>query len=80
MRSLIVGCRGMLGRELMSVFAALGPVSGMDIEELDITDPLQCAARVNEIQPELIVNAAALTAVDYCETHEEEALRGPLQY
>ena len=75
MKSLIVGCRGMLGTELMTVFAALGPVSGMDIEELDITDLGKCTARVNEVRPDLVVNAAALTAVDYCEAHEEEALR-----
>ena len=37
----------MLGTELMPVFAALGPVSGMDIEELDITDPGQCSARMH---------------------------------
>ncbi len=75
MRILIVGCKGMLGSELMVVFAALDPVTGVDIGELDITDPVQCALRVKEIQPDLVVNAAALTAVDYCETHEEEAFR-----
>src|SRR5512143_2486788 len=75
MRILIVGCKGMLGSELMDVFAPLDPVTGVDIGELDITDPVQCALRVKEIQPDLVVNAAALTAVDYCETHEEEAFR-----
>jgi dTDP-4-dehydrorhamnose reductase len=75
MQVLIVGSHGMLGSELVKAFERLGSVVGMDLAELDIKDPSQCAARVNELHPEVIVNAAALTAVDYCESHEEEAFR-----
>ncbi len=63
----------MLGTELMQAFASTHTTTGLDIAELDITDRRQCAARVEDLQPEVIINAAALTAVDYCETHEEEA-------
>ncbi len=75
MKSLIVGNRGMLGTELMTVFAAAGPVTGVDIAELDITDAGQCHECVSRLRPDVIINAAALTAVDYCESHEEEANR-----
>jgi dTDP-4-dehydrorhamnose reductase len=75
MKSLIVGHKGMLGTELMTVFAAAGPVTGVDISDLDITDAVQCHEWVNRVGPDVIVNAAALTAVDYCESHEEEANR-----
>ena len=75
MRILIVGNRGMLGTELMKAFAPVDTTTGLDVAELDITEPGQCDARVRELQPEVILNAAALTAVDYCELHEEEAFR-----
>ncbi len=65
----------MLGTELVRAFALVGPTAGLDITELDITDPRQCAARMKELRPEVVLNAAALTAVDYCELHEEEAFR-----
>jgi dTDP-4-dehydrorhamnose reductase len=75
MKILIVGNRGMLGTDLMREFGAKCEVLGVDIPELDITDAAQCRERVAELRPDVIVNAAALTAVDYCESHEEEALR-----
>jgi dTDP-4-dehydrorhamnose reductase len=75
MKALIVGNRGMLGTELMRVFSAAGEVTGVDIAELDITDAGQCLDCANRVRPEVIINAAALTAVDYCESHEEEANR-----
>ncbi len=73
MRVLIVGCLGMLGTELMSQFSSGHQVLGMDKEELDITDLQQCITQVQGFRPEVIINAAALTQVDYCETHQEEA-------
>jgi len=73
MKVLVVGCRGMLGTDLM---AALGPsydVYGADLPELDITKPEQCMEKVKKIRPDVILNAAAFTRVDACETRREEA-------
>src|SRR2546426_8613700 len=40
---------------------------------LDITDKDATLRLVGEIDPEVIINTAALTNVDYCETHKDEA-------
>lgn len=71
---MVIGARGMLGTDLMSALAAENPL-GLDLPEMDITDPAQCQARVGDVRPEVIINAAALTNVDYCESHAEEAFR-----
>lgn len=75
MRIVVVGSRGMLGTELMRVLSGSGTLHGLDIGQIDITDAAQCRERLRELGPELIVNAAALTAVDYCESHADEAFR-----
>ncbi len=49
-------------------------VFGVDRQELDISDPAQCLTLIGRLHPEVVINAAALTQVDYCETHEQEAL------
>jgi len=73
MRVLIVGSRGMLGTDLMREFAAQGETAGLDLPELDITAPGRCRAAVEDMRPDVVINAAALTEVDYCESHAEEA-------
>jgi dTDP-4-dehydrorhamnose reductase len=75
MRILIVGARGMLGTDLVSAFGNGNDVTGLDIEELDITDEAQCRAQIEALRPAVIVNAAAMTRVDDCESREEEAFR-----
>ena len=72
MKVMVLGSRGMLGTDLMGTLATCD-LLGLDLPELDITDAGQCRARVQEFSPEVIINAAALTNVDYCESHEEEA-------
>jgi dTDP-4-dehydrorhamnose reductase len=73
MKALIVGYLGMLGTDLMEEFGAHCQVFGVDQGEMDITRLDQCLARVQELRPDIILNAAALTRVDYCEDHEDEA-------
>ncbi len=73
MRALIVGCLGLLGSDLMAAFSPGHEVSGVDRAEMDITRLEQCLAQAGRFRPDVILNAAALTWVDYCETHEQEA-------
>ena len=73
MRVLIAGCLGMLGSDLMAQFSPGHEVLGVDRAEMDLSDPGQCLAQVEQFRPDAVVNAAALTLVDYCETHEQEA-------
>ncbi len=42
--------------------------------EADLSDPAACAARIAEIRPQAVINAAAWTAVDRAETEEAAAL------
>lgn len=57
----------MLGKDLMSVFAANEPV-GVDREEMDITDPQAVIKKIDDVQPDVIINASGYTAVDVAET------------
>ena len=75
MRVLIVGGQGMLGHELCTVYGADQEVLGIGMPEFDMTLPGACETLVGDFRPALILNAAALTAVDYCELHEAEAMR-----
>ena len=65
----------MLGTDLMTEFDSEHQVRGIDRKEIDITQLEQCQAQIDQFRPDTIINAAALTDVDYCETHEDEALR-----
>ncbi len=67
MKVLIVGARGMLGQDLMNVFSEYEPI-GVDREEMDVTDPESVFKKMDEVQPDVVINAAGYTAVDVAET------------
>ena len=62
----------MLGSDLMAQFKYRHEVIGMDKEEIDITRASECRRAVGDTRPELVINAAAYTNVDGCETAKEE--------
>ena len=69
---LVIGCRGLLGGELMRRFSS-GAVKGVDVDSCDITRSNQIAAVFNESDPDLVINTAAYTDVDGCESDRERA-------
>jgi dTDP-4-dehydrorhamnose reductase len=74
---LVTGCNGQLGSDCMSV---LSGAAGLDVPEIDITDSVQCSEQLDRCRPDVIVNCAAYTAVDDCETDPgcwEVNARGP---
>ncbi len=71
MKILVMGHKGMLGTDLMAVLSAGHEVAGVDIGDFDITSAKDCARVVEEHEPEVVVNAAAYTDVDGCETKRE---------
>jgi len=75
MRVLIVGARGMLGAELLEAFAPRHDTAGLDLPDIDITDEASSLELVRAAAPDLVVNAAAYTRVDECETHPGAAFR-----
>jgi len=68
MKILVTGKNGQVGFELMRSFAPLGTVVGVDIDECDLQDILAVERLLDKVQPELIVNPAAYTAVDKAES------------
>lgn len=73
MRVLITGAQGQLGHELMRLAPPGFDTVGMGSAELDISDAERVAVVVAELQPDLIINAAAYTAVDKAESEMERA-------
>ena len=71
---LILGAKGMLGRELAVVFNDQKPVL-WDKEDFDITDRKEVFKKIFDLKPDVIINVAAYTAVDDCETNQELAMK-----
>jgi dTDP-4-dehydrorhamnose reductase len=65
---LVTGAFGQLGYELARWLAPCGDVVAVDREEIDLADPDAIVRGVRAIGPQLIVNAAAYTAVDRAES------------
>ncbi len=82
---LIIGSTGLVGSKVASLAVKHGFEAyntqhsrksvSPDFVELDITDRQATLALVMKILPSVIINTAAVTNVDYCETHREEAQR-----
>lgn len=72
MKILLLGHKGMLGSDLLSKLSTEHEVVGMDKEEIDIVSTRDCKKAINEITPEIVINAAAYTNVDGCETARED--------
>ncbi|PKL72203.1 dTDP-4-dehydrorhamnose reductase [Candidatus Kuenenbacteria bacterium HGW-Kuenenbacteria-1] len=72
MKILILGSKGNLGVQLVKVFSNGNEVIGWDRAEVDITDRELILKKVNNLKPDVIINAAAYNAVDRCEESDEE--------
>jgi dTDP-4-dehydrorhamnose reductase len=72
-RILLTGVDGQLGQELQRTLASLGEVSGVGRKTMDLAQPDRIRQVIGELKPDLIVNAAAYTAVDKAETETELA-------
>ena len=80
-RVLILGATGQLGLELQRIFAGTSPLVALGREGLDLGVPADIREIVERVRPDVILNAAAYTAVDRAETDKERAFainaRGP---
>lgn len=78
MRKIIVtGCNGQLGRAINNLYGRNAEIElvNTDVAELDITNLEDTLAFVQEVRPYAIINCAAHTAVDACETDVDNAYR-----
>lgn len=86
---LVTGANGLLGQKLVKLLAAdasihtvatarqplYQPVQNADYAELDITDKRQVEEVIGSVKPDVVINTAAATQVDWCELHPEECYR-----
>ena len=70
---LLVGATGQIGHELRAPLSELGTVTAPDRDSLDLTAPDTIRSVVRAVEPDVIVNAAAYTAVDDAEEEHERA-------
>ncbi|MGY6550343.1 MAG: dTDP-4-dehydrorhamnose reductase [Erythrobacter sp.] len=73
MKVLITGAKGQLGGALQRLAPSHAQITAMDVEDCDLTDIPMLRARLSVEAPDLILNAAAYTAVDRAESDEETA-------
>jgi dTDP-4-dehydrorhamnose reductase len=73
LRILVLGRRGQVGSALAAALGPLGEVSAAGREEIDLADPGSIRAGLQRARPDMIVNAAAYTAVDEAEERRELA-------
>jgi len=74
MKILLLGKNGQVGWELQRTLAPLGEIIALGRRELDLADQQAIRNTVRRIKPELIVNAAAYTAVDKAKEEPELAM------
>lgn len=70
---LVTGAAGMLGSKMMSVMQEQFTVVGVRHAEMDITDPAVVKKVIGVERPDAVINCAAYTRVDDCETDHREA-------
>jgi dTDP-4-dehydrorhamnose reductase len=73
MKILITGNKGQLGNDCTQVFRAFHEIMPTDLEELDITHLPDVEGTIEAFRPDWIVNCAAYTHVDACETQRNLA-------
>ena len=71
---LLIGCTGQLGQELQQTLAPYGDIIAVGRPTVDLAQPDTLRQLIGKLQPHLVINAAAYTAVDKAETEPELAL------
>ena len=71
MKILLIGKNGQVGWELQRTLASLGEVVAVDYPEINLADENDTRTWVRRVAPEVIVNAAAYTAVDKAESEPD---------
>jgi dTDP-4-dehydrorhamnose reductase len=75
MKLLVTGVSGQVGFELLSTLAPLGDLVAVDRATMDLGDAQRIREVIRAERPDVMVNAAAYTAVDRAEVEREAAFR-----
>lgn len=70
---LVIGANGMLGQDLLSLLGERG--RGVDLPDIDITDLFSVQRVLTALKPAVVINCAAYTDVDGCESNIETAMQ-----
>ena len=71
MKIFVTGVKGQLGHDVVNELTKRGIESvGVDIEEMDITDPVSVDKVIKDAAPDAVIHCAAYTAVDAAEENE----------
>ena len=72
-RILLIGSQGQIGSELRQSLTGLGELTALNRQDLDLSESGAVSQAIAQIRPDVIINAAAYTAVDKAETEKELA-------
>jgi dTDP-4-dehydrorhamnose reductase len=80
-RILVIGAKGMLGRDLVKILHSTfhthqdsnREILEWDMDEIDIREEKKTVNKIESFRPEIVINVAAYTDVDGCESNEEKA-------
>jgi dTDP-4-dehydrorhamnose reductase len=75
LKIVVLGAGGRLGAALAREYAAQHDVTGFTHAELDLARSTVLRSTLEPMPFDVLINAAALTNVDYCEDHRDEAMR-----
>jgi dTDP-4-dehydrorhamnose reductase len=73
MKIIILGGKGLVGKNISPHFSTCHEIITVDIEEWDITDIEKCEEFIRQYTPDAVINLAAVTNVDDCEDNVELA-------
>ena len=74
-RIAVIGSTGQVGWELVRSLQGTGEVAALTRQQCDLDDPAEAARVIAGLRPDIVINAAAYTAVDAAETDRETAQR-----
>jgi len=75
MNILLLGKDGQVGWELQRALAPIADITAFNRQEADLEQPGRVREIIRELSPQIVINAAAYTAVDQAESEPERAMR-----